>query len=261
MHIILLAMLSAAQAAPAETVAQAASSEQLQSPDWQIALEAQMELVRQDEPEAVAAFAAVAPIQNRAGQLFLITPDTEYRYTLLADRLLNGDDAGEVRTALARQLAPAGKTQPELIVGLLEVEQDPLVRASLIYGLRRVDAELALPLIASSLQSSDNSERFGAAQLAGMHADGGELAAELSAVLVDSDPMVRQAAARSLGVHKVASSAQDLAPLLQDESSAVRLAAVNALERIDPTQAAALCAPLVNDADPKVARAAKRLAP
>ena len=259
MHIILLAMLSVAQAAPAETTATQAS--QLQSADWRAELSAQMEQARVDEPEAVAAFAQVQPIQNRAGQLFLITPDSEYRTTLLADRLLNGDDVGEVRTALARQLAPAGKANPELIVGLFELEEDPLVRSALLYGLRRVDGALALPLIAASLESSDNMERFEAAQVAGMHAEGAQLGAELRAVLADSDPMVRQAAARSLGVHKVASSVDDLAPLLQDESSSVRLAAVNALERIDPTQAAALCAPLVNDANPKVARAAKRLAP
>ena len=258
MHIILLAMLSAAQAAPTQTPA-ATSVSELHQADWRSALEVQMDLARQDEPEAVAAFAAVAPIQNRAGQLFLITPDSEYRYTLLADRLVNGDDVGEVRTALARQLAPVGKTQPELIVGLLEAEEDPLVRSALLHGLRRVDGELALPLIAASLQSSDNTERFEAAQLAGMHADGAELGLALSAVLTDSDPMVRQAAARSLGVHKVASSTQDLAPLLQDDSSAVRLAALNALDRIDPTQAAALSAPLVNDADPKVARAAQQI--
>jgi HEAT repeat protein len=261
MHIILLAMLSVAQAAAVETTSDTLSTEVRQSGDWQADLQAQVDLARQDEPEAVVAFASVAPIQNRAGQLFVITPDSEYRYALLADRLMNGDDPGEVRSALARQLAPVGKTQPELIVGLYELEQDPLVRASLLYGLRRVDADLALPLIAASLESSDNAERFEAAQLAGMHSEGGQLGAELVAVLGDSDPLVRKAAARSLGVHKVALAVEDLAPLLQDDSSAVRLATVNALERIDPTQAAALCAPMVNDTDPRVARAAKRLAP
>lgn len=256
MNILFLALLGTAKAAPQDTLA----TEQVQSADWRATLDAKMAQARVDEPEAVAAFAAVQPIQNRAGQLSFFTPDTEYRYVLLADRLLNGDDVGEVRSALARQLAPAGKTQPELIVGLYTAEQDPLVRAALLHGLRRVDAELALPLIAASLESSDNAERFEAAQVAGMHAEGGQLGTELSVVLADSDPMVRQAAARSLGVHKVTSATGDLAPLLQDDSASVRLAALNAMERIDPTQAAALCAPLVNDADPKVARAAQRVA-
>ncbi len=261
MHIILLAMLSVAQAAPTETRTGAEPSEQAQSSDWQAELQVQLEQARRDEPQAVTAFAQVQPIQNRAGQLTFMTPDSEYRFALLADRLLNGDEPGEIRSALARQLAPAGKTQPELIVGLYELEQDPLVRASLLYGLRRVDADRALPLIAESLQSDDNGERFEAAQVAGMHAAGAQLGVELSAVLSDLDPMVRQAAANSLGVHRVAFSAGDLAPLLQDDSASVRLAALNALDRIDPTQAASLCASMVNDDDPRVARAAKRIAP
>jgi HEAT repeat protein len=260
MYLILLALLSAADAAPQDIV-QTETVTPAQPLDWQAELEAQMDLAREDEPEAVISFAEVQPIQNRAGQVSFFTPDSEYRHTLLAHRLLYGSDPGEVRTALARQLAPAGKTQPKLIVGLYELEQDPLVRAALLYGLRRVDAELALPLIAESLQSSDNGERFEAAQVAGMHAAGAQLGVELSAVLSDSDPMVRQAAANSLGVHRVAFSAGDLAPLLQDDAASVRLAALNALERIDPTQAASLCAPMVNDADPRVARAAKRIAP
>lgn len=257
MHIILLAMLSAAQAAPPETTT---ATELVQTADWRSTLDAQMAQAIADEPEAVAAFAELQPIQNRAGQLFLITPDTEYRTVLLADRLLNGDDPGEVRTALARQLAPAGKSNPELMVGLYQAEEDPLVRSALVHGLRRVDGDLALPLIAASLESADNTERFEAAQVAGMHAEGAALAPELSAVLSDSDPMVRQAAARSLGVHRVSDSAQALAPLLQDDSATVRLAALNALEKVDPAQAAVLSASMTQDADPRVARAAKRIA-
>ncbi|MED5369854.1 MAG: HEAT repeat domain-containing protein [Myxococcota bacterium] len=208
---------------------------------------------------ALAEFMAAEPLQNRAGMPYFPMAYRPERATYLAWRLTHGDDPGEIRAALASQLSPAGRDNPELILGLIAQEEDALVRAALLSGLTRVDPELALPILERSLASEDTTERFEAATVLAKHADGALALAALETALTDAAPRVRKAAAFALGVHRVGDPAA-LRPLLSDDSSDVRLAALDALERIDPALWAQWSAELglAGDPDLRVARAASR---
>lgn len=229
---------------------------------WRDALSSLIEQAWQADPTGAAAVAALPAVPTRAGTLHLAAPEGPWAQVLLADRLVHGDDPPEVRLATAAVYAPRGFELPEITAGLVDAEADPAVRATLLHGLRKVDADVALPRLRAALADADARVRLEAAVVAGAHADGGALADALVPALADTDAAVRGRAARALGRHAVADAWQPLRARLADADPTVRLQALRALERLDASAVAALpeLSALAADPDARVARAAAQLA-
>lgn len=258
-HALALTLALAVAPSPADAAdpAQAAPAAQAGA-DWQLQLDDAVAQALAADPDARATVDALPVVTDRAGALALAQLDHPDAIVLLADRLHRNVDHGELRVAVARAFVARGHELPEIVAGLYDLESDPAVQATLLYGLARAPADLALPRIADGLAAADARLRLEAAVVAGTHADAAALAPQLIDALSDGDADVRGRAARALGRHQVADAWAPLQDRLADAQPLVRLQALRALQAIDADRAAALpqLRTLAADPDPRVARAA-----
>lgn len=231
--------------------------------DWRATLQQAVDQAHATAPATVELAATAQVVPTRNGGLRMIDVGAPWGPLLMADRLVHGEEPPPVRQALAAALVARIDAWPEVAVGLVQEEQDPQVLATLLSGLQRLPADLALPELERALADPQAPVRIEAAAVLGRHAAGGQADQALIAALADADPQVRALAARALGRHQVATAFAPLRPLLTDRDSQVRLQALRALARIDDAATRALPerATLEADADPLVARAAAQLRP
>lgn len=231
--------------------------------DWHEVLQAAVDQAQAAAPATVELAATAQVVPTRNGGLRMIDVGAPWGPVLMADRLVHGDEPPQVRQAMAHALVARIDAWPEVAVGLVQEEQDPRVLATLLSGLQRLPAELALPELQRALLDPDAQVRVEAAAVLGRHAEGGQAQDALISALADVDPQVRALAARSLGRHQVAAAFSPLRARLSDPDAQVRLQALRALARIDEggTRALPERAALEADADPLVSRAAVQLRP
>lgn len=273
MSALLLALSLAAQAAvPAADLAALgraralegpALETALQSPDWAVALGAQVARVEADRPELARSLQQLAPIPTRAGTLRFSGPllrESGAAPVLLA-RLVEGADSAELRIALADAAArSAGDWQPT-VAALAQVESDGAVRRMLVEVLDKGPLELVEAPLTAATRDLDAGVRAAAARAIGGHEQGAALGAALVPLVSDSSVEVRVEACRSLGWLGVADGWSALVVAISDDSPEVRLRALRALQRIDAGRAAQLSQvrAAAQDADKKVARAAGQI--
>jgi HEAT repeats len=204
------------------------------------------------------------PQMTRAGWVRFTDPaiNNPEAAAILLERLIAGDDAPDVRAALAEAI---GRTRGDYAVAVSELlasEADPRVREMLIGTLgRQTQSPAALVGLASGLQDGVVDVRAAAARTIATRSDGDELGDELIGLLADVEPLVRSDAARTLGVLQLARAKQPLVELLADANADVRLDALRAVHRIDPQYAVALpvLTQLEQDADARVQKLATKI--
>lgn len=228
---------------------------------WRLTLDDIVLQAQLTDPELAAHAADAAVVPTRSGGLRVIDLGSEWGPVLLADRLASGQDAPEVRLAVAAGIATRIHQWPEIAAGLVDAEADPAVLGVLLAGLQRVPPDLALPRLQTALSHSDSAVRVEAAVVLGRHADGAAAADALVVALGDDAAMVRGRAARALGRHAVGTAFEPLRGALADDDAAVRLQALRALEKVDAARTAALpeLGELAVDSDHRVARVATEL--
>jgi hypothetical protein len=243
------------------TTAPAAMPEQ-----WQAWVDAEVTRIQVEAPEWFDHVMTVAPKRTRSGFLRLVGPELEdpSAAPVLLHRYLTAGESPEIEAAVLAALVRthgAYGSYAKVLVDLLPTEPDPLVRIGMVSSLRRVSGPDALAAIEIALADADPQVRVTAATIAGRHPEGAALADSLIEVL-DDLPTVQLAAARSLGYLRVGSATAGLTGLLASSDADVRLSSLQAIDRIDPAYAEGLSqlAALVADADPKVARAAQKIA-
>jgi HEAT repeat protein len=212
---------------------------------------------------------ALVPRRTRAGTLRFTSPAIEGN-TALAPEILARfarEPSAELRAALVDALPRTGGDWFDGAYGALAHEPEAAVRRAIVAIMPRAEATQALRGIMAGLADAEPSVRAEAALSAGSlpeaaRGDGG-LRTRLGQLLSDTDGSVRAGAARTLGLMAHAPAFEPIARLLGDADAEVRLQAVHALERIDRERAARLPAlgALRSDPDPKVAHAARILAP
>ncbi|HLT38733.1 MAG TPA: HEAT repeat domain-containing protein, partial [Enhygromyxa sp.] len=176
-------------------------------------------------------------------------------------RYLTADESPEVKAAVVAALTRTRGDYARVLAELLTTEPDALVRVGMVSSLRRVPGPDAIAAIEVALADADPQVRETAANIAGRHPEGASLAAPLIDAL-DDLPAIQLAAARSLGYLRVPSATAALTGLLASADADLRLASLQAIDRIDPELAEGLSqlATLTADPDPKVARAAQKIA-
>ena len=212
---------------------------------------------------------ALVPRRTRAGTLRFTSPAIEGNAGLAPEILARfaREPSAELRAALIDALPRTGGDWFDGAYGAFGREPEAAVRKAIVAIMPRAEATRALRGIMAGLADAEPSVRAEAALSAGSlpeaaRADDG-LRTRLGQLLADADGAVRAGAARTLGLMAHAPAFEPIARLLGDADAEVRLQAVHALERIDRPRAAALPAlgPLRSDPDPKVAHAARILAP
>lgn len=230
---------------------------------WQAWLDAEVARTQAEAPQWFDHVMTVAPKRTRSGYWRLVGPELEDPSVtpVLLHRYLTGGESPEVRAAIVAALVQLEGSYAKLLGELLGNEPDALVRVGMVSTLRRVPGPDALATLELALVDADPQVRVAAATVAGRHPEGASLAAPLIDAL-DDVPAVALAASRSLGYLRVASASGALTELLASPDPDLRLASLQAIDRIDPSYAEGLSqlATLVGDADPKVARAAQRIA-
>lgn len=230
---------------------------------WQAWVDAEVSRVQTEAPEWFDHVMTVAPKRTRSGFLRLVGPELEdpSAAPVLLHRYLTGGESPEVQAAVVAALVRTDGSYAKVLVDLLPNEPDALVRIGMVSSLRRVPGPDALAAIELALADVDPQVRVTAANVAGRHHEGASLAAPLIDAL-DDVPEVQLAASRSLGYLRVPTASPALTGLLTSSDPDLRLASLQAIDRIDPGYAEGLTqlAVLVADADPKVARAAQKIA-
>ncbi len=136
-----------------------------------------------------------------------------------------------------------------------EKEEKSLSRRATASALGQMPAKEYAANVAALLKDSDNAVRYYAASALGqMQAK--DFAANVAALLKDSDTAVRRAAADALGQMPAKNIAANVAALLKDSNSNVRSAAAYALGQMQAKDFAANIAALLKDSDTSVRRAA-----
>lgn len=249
-----LVLVEAAYTAASLTAAQASS-------DWRVRHDANVANLWRDQPDLAADLWAIEAMPTRAKFLRFwggIVDQSGAEHVLL-DRLMHGDEDAGTRHALVDAIARSGSDYSQAFVALMPAEPDGWVRAAFVHSLRKQDSAHAFPMFRQALADSDAYVRAEGARSIASHPDGEALAADLLAVLDDSDAQVREAAVRSLGVLRVGVAFDGAAALLRDSDAEVRLQALHAVERIDSARAEAVAVPLLDDNDERIARLAVRV--
>ncbi|MFO7567933.1 MAG: HEAT repeat domain-containing protein [Enhygromyxa sp.] len=230
---------------------------------WQAWLDAELTRVQAEAPQWFDHVMTVAPKRARSGSWRLVGPELEDPNVtpVLLHRYQSGGESPEVRAAVVAALVGLEGAHAKVVGDLLTAEPDALVRVGLLSSLRRVPGPEALAALELALADADLQVRVSAAVIAGRHPEGASLAAPLIDAL-DDEPELALAASRSLGYLRVAPATGALAGLLANPDPDLRLASLQAIDRIDPGHAEGLAelATLVADTDPKVARAAQKIA-
>ncbi|PRQ05587.1 HEAT repeat domain-containing protein [Enhygromyxa salina] len=204
---------------------------------------------------------ALQPQKTRAGWLRITDPviNTPEAAPILIERLRSGDDAPEVRAALAEAIGRTRGQYAAPVSELLTTESDARVREMLVGTLGRqapsADAHLGLE---AALHDAEPAVRAAAARTLADRKDGAQLADSLVALLQDRDTKVCADTARTLGVLRVDAAKHELVDLLANANPEVRLQALRAIDRIDPGFAGSLAplATLAEDSDQRVKRLA-----
>jgi hypothetical protein len=231
--------------------------------DWRVRVAAEVSDLRATAPALHAELMALTPSTTRAGLLrFTSTPSADPRATsVFLDRLERGTGSLAERAALAEVLARTTGTYADAIVDLFAAEREPAVRTAYIHAVKRVPTEHAVTLLQRGLADPSAEVQAEAARIAGGHAAGTRVAAELRAALAASASEVRSEAARALGILGVDTAHGELLARLGDGSPEVRLEALRALDRIAPGSVdAGRLAALSRDSDERIARLAAKLA-
>ncbi|QIR35526.1 hypothetical protein HCG51_01340 [Tolypothrix sp. PCC 7910] len=136
-----------------------------------------------------------------------------------------------------------------------EKEEKSLSRRAAANALGQMQAKDYAANVAALLKDSDTSVRRATADALGqMQAKG--FAANVAALLKDSDTSVRNAAASALAKMQAKDYAANVAALLKDSDTSVRSAAADALAKMQAKDIAANVAALLKDSDTSVRRAA-----
>ena len=230
---------------------------------WQAWVDHEVARVQGEAPEWFEHVMTVAPKPTRSGFLRLVGPELEdpNAAPVLLHRYLIAGESAEVKAAVVAALVRTNGAYAKVLGELLVSEPDPLVRVGMVSSLRRVEGPDSLAAIEVALADTDPQVRTAAANIAGRHPEGATLAVPLIDAL-DDLPDVQLAASRSLGYLRVQSATAALTGLLASPDAEVRLSSLQAIDRIDPAYAEGLSqlTVLAGDADPKVARAAQRIA-
>jgi hypothetical protein len=233
---------------------------------WRARVTAEVTRVQTDAPAWFDHVMTLEPRRARSGVLRLVGPELEdpSAAPVLLHRYLQAEEAPEVRAAVIAALSRTLADDTDYVGAVTELlasEADPQVRVAMITTLRRAPGPEAIVGLELGLADADPQVRVAAANAAGRHPDGSQLAAPLIAAL-DDLPEVQLAASRSLGYLHVESATTTLTGLLASDDAQLRLSALQAIDRIDPAVAEGLAqlSVLVTDADPKVARAAEKIA-
>ncbi len=230
---------------------------------WQPWLDAELARISSEAPEWLAQVMTAEPKLARTGFWRLVGPALEdpNAAPVLLHRYLIADEAPQVRAAVIAALVRTDGDYAGILAELFASEADALVRVAMVSSLRRAPEPDALAVIELGFADADPQVRVAAAVVAGRHPQGAALEAPLIAALEDL-PEVRLVAARSLGYLRVEAATPALTEQLASPDPALRLASLQAIDRIDPAAAEglALLSALVDDDDPKVARAAQRIA-
>lgn len=207
---------------------------------------------------------ALAPQKTRAGWVRFSDPaiNNPEAAAILLERLTGGNDAPDVRAALAEAIGRTGGEYAVEVSQLLATEADPRVREMLVGTLgRQAKSSDALVGLGTALQDSSPVVRAAAVRTLAERSDGAQLANPLIGLLADAEPSVRGDAARTLGILQVAAATDPISGLLADADADVRLDALRAIHRLDPTFAQSLpvLAQLEQDDDLRVQQLATKI--
>ncbi len=231
---------------------------------WQGWVAAQVDTVRDADPERFNALMDLQPAPTRAGMLrfrgdLIRSPDAA---AILLHRLTTKSESTEVRAAIVEALPRTGADVGTVVADLMTTETDAVVREMMADTLWRAPSDASVVALKRALADASPGVRAAAARSAARHDKGTELSSELVAALGDPDDATRLAAIAAVGALKIDTAKEPLAAMLRDDEADVRLASLRALGRVDAEYAASRpeLAALQADTDTRVVTAANALA-
>ncbi len=216
--------------------------QQLQHEDWRVRHAAGLELSSKTNPELHQAIYQLKPVPTRAGtprfqsDLFS-NPAAAWS---VAERLLQGADSADIRSALAAGHASIPQSDPAPLLHIARHDSSALVRSAAVAGLARYSEKVGLDAIRIGMKDPHARVRATAVSSVGYHREGASLEKSLLNALADSDSQVRAQAARVLGWLEVEAAYEPLRGLLVDASAEVRLHALRAMRTLDADQTRSL---------------------
>lgn len=227
-------------------------------------IQKEAERVRTQRPAFAAKFDALIPRRTRHGRLrysdpLMDDPDAGVLFAALVSR---GKGNAARRLAMADAIARSGGASANLALPLLENEDDPRVRRTLVASLRRCqDPHVAARGLVRGLDDPKPLVREQAARLAASHpAAASQVIDRLLAGLDDPDHRVRIQTTRALGILGHGEAVSTLRSRLTAPVADERLETLRALRRLDPAMiGGANLVALANDPDPRVAAEANRI--
>jgi HEAT repeat protein len=223
--------------------------------DWRVAHQARVVLAWRTDGAMAAEHWSMAPLETRAQGIYRFPGGSEAWDMVFADRLLHAQESDVTRIALVEACYRSVFDESQMFIDLLVDEPSAKVRENLVFSLVR--SEVGIEAIRIGLADSDPMVRQIAARGASARNDGELIQGDLVRALQDPASEVRAGAARSLGVLRLTTTAPSLVPLLRDRDSEVRLNALRALDRLDA--ATPYAAGLLDDSEPKVQRLAVKI--
>ena len=210
-----------------------------------------------DHPAEARRIHLARTLPRRRGAGLANVPDDPALAAVFLDAALHTPDDAGLRAALARQGALLARRAD--LLDAAWAQGDPVIRASLVSGLRHVPGPLAGPLLTRAASHADPVLRATALAILSARPDAATWSTALLLATSDPDPEVRRLAVRGVGWHGIATGRDAVRRALADPIPGVRLAALRALNRLDPAEARAAAGPITTDPDPRVARAAREV--
>jgi len=201
--------------------------------DWQDRLNDALSAGWEQHKDAWTALETIEPRMTRAGHLRFNHPDMlkDSAVPLVLDRLVRGEDPEPVRAALADVFGRHADGWGDALVEVLAEEPSSAVRATLVYGLRHVDAEFAEAGFTVAFADVSSNVRAEAARVAARRADA-SVVPTLPSLLADDSAEVRLEALRAAAVLGDAQLIPAAEGLVADPDPIVRKAAVRTVERL-----------------------------